>query len=131
MKHRQSRTNEATNSMANATHFKLGTEAASWSSRPCNGGRCALSSIHPNASRHGPPTSSPVFRNNGTLRMTTTRVQGFLTEDERERLLAEEAPDYVRLILMLGFFDGLRDGVMLAANAKWLWISCFLSVTMC
>ena len=75
--------------------------------------------------------ADPLAKVGRELRMTTTRVQGFLTEDERERLLAEEAPDYVRLILMLGFFDGLRDGVMLAANAKWLWISCFLSVTMC
>ena len=31
---------------------------ASWSSRPCLIGRCAISCIHPNASAHGPPTSS-------------------------------------------------------------------------
>ena len=32
--------------------------AASWSSRPCNVGRCAISCIHPNVPTHGPPTSS-------------------------------------------------------------------------
>lgn len=31
--------------------------AASWSSRPCNSGRCFISCIRPNASGHGPPTS--------------------------------------------------------------------------
>ncbi len=57
------------------------------------------------------------------VRVMTTRVQGFLTEEERESLLSAEAPDYVRLILMLGFFAGLRDGEMLATNPKWLWIA--------
>ena len=56
--------------------------------------------------------ADPLAKVGRELRMTTTRVQGFLTEDERERLLAEEAPDYVRLILMLGFFDGVGDVVV-------------------
>ncbi len=65
----------------------------------------------------------PMAKMQRHMRVTTTRVQGFLTEEERERLLAAEAPDYVRLILMLGFFAGLRDGEMLALNPKWIWIS--------
>jgi len=60
---------------------------------------------------------------NREVRVTITRVQGFLTEEEREKLLSAEAPDYVRLILMLGFFAGLRDGEMLALNPKWIWLS--------
>lgn len=65
----------------------------------------------------------PLAKMQRHMRVTTTRVQGFLTEDERERLLAAEAPDYVRLILMLGFFAGLRDGEMLAFNPSWLWMA--------
>src|SRR5271157_3015254 len=38
---------------------------ASWSSRPCNNGRCAFSYIRPNASTQGPPTSSAVQVNQG------------------------------------------------------------------
>src|SRR6266568_5473089 len=40
--------------------FDLAPETASWSSRPCNQGRCAITYIHPNASTQGPPTSSAV-----------------------------------------------------------------------
>jgi integrase len=65
----------------------------------------------------------PLAKMKRQMRVTTTRVQGFLTEEDREKLLAADAPDYVRLILMLGFFAGLRDGEMLALNPKWLWIS--------
>jgi len=49
----------ATNSKAHATYLN-GARRASWSSRPCNNGRCVVSHIHPNASTHGPPTSSAV-----------------------------------------------------------------------
>src|ERR1035437_500703 len=40
-----------------------GTAVASWSSRPCNNGRCVLTYIHPNVSTDGPPTSSAVPAN--------------------------------------------------------------------
>jgi hypothetical protein len=36
--------------MSRATYFQNGTGAASWSSRPCSNGRCAISYIHPDAS---------------------------------------------------------------------------------
>ena len=65
----------------------------------------------------------PLPRMTRALRVTTTRVEGFLTEEEREKLLAEPAPPYIRLILMLGFFQGLRDGEMLALNRKWVWLA--------
>jgi integrase len=52
-----------------------------------------------------------------------TKVQDFLTEEERETLLAAESPDYVQLILHLGFFAGLRETEMLAFNPSWLWIA--------
>jgi integrase len=57
------------------------------------------------------------------LRVRKSRVQQFLLEDEREKLLAARAPDYVGLILRLGFFAGLREGEMLAFNPHWLWFS--------
>jgi len=57
------------------------------------------------------------------VRVAITRVQGFCTEEEREKLLAAEAPEYLKLILMLGFFAGLRDGEMLALNPKWIWLA--------
>jgi len=57
------------------------------------------------------------------IRVGVTRVQDFLTEDERERLLAVKASEHIHLILHLGFFAGLRDGEMLAINPKWIWIS--------
>jgi integrase len=65
----------------------------------------------------------PLAKLKRQMRVTTTRVQGFLTEDDREALLAADAPDYVRLILHLGFFAGLRYGEMLALNPRWLWFS--------
>src|SRR5712692_3815611 len=40
--------------------FDLAPETASWSPRPCNQGRCAITYIHRNASTQGPPTSSAV-----------------------------------------------------------------------
>jgi integrase len=67
--------------------------------------------------------TNPMAGMSREVRVMTTRVQGFLTEEEREKLLAAEAPDYVRLILMLGFFAGLRDGEMLALKPQWLWIA--------
>lgn len=67
--------------------------------------------------------ASPLAGMRREVRVTTTRIHGFLTEDEREKLLAAEQPDYVRLILMLGFFAGLRYGEMLAANPQWVWVS--------
>lgn len=65
----------------------------------------------------------PLAKMERNMRVTTSRVQGFLTEDEREALLAVESEGYVKLILMLGFLAGLRYGEMLAANPKWLWFS--------
>jgi hypothetical protein len=64
----------ATNSMADTTYFGLAREAASWSSRPCNSGRCVVSYIHPNGSTHGPPTSSAVQVNLGIAGAVTDRV---------------------------------------------------------
>jgi integrase len=65
----------------------------------------------------------PLPRMERHMRVGATRVQGFLTEEDREKLLAAEAPDYVKLILLLGFLAGLRDSEMLALNPKWIWIS--------
>jgi integrase len=57
----------------------------------------------------------------------STRVQDFLTVDERELLLAgvaeEETSEEAEFIVWFGFFTGLRDGEMLAMTRKWLWIS--------
>ena len=58
------------------------------------------------------------------VRVRVTRQERFLTVDERERVLAvDSAPDYVRLILHLGFFAGLRYGEMLAFRQEWLYFS--------
>lgn len=55
-------------------------------------------------------------------RVSVTKVQGFLTVEERERLLAAEAPEHARLVLHLGFFAGLREGETLAVHNQWLWL---------
>jgi len=56
-----------------------------------------------------------------------TRVQEFLTVDERELLLEgtrdERTGEEAAFIVWFGFFTGLRDGEMLAMTRKWLWIS--------
>lgn len=52
-----------------------------------------------------------------------TRRQDFITVPQREALLAADAPDYLRLVLHLGFFAGLRDGEMLAMTRRWVWVA--------
>jgi integrase len=66
----------------------------------------------------------PMSRLAKQTRVATTRRHEFLTEDERERALADTlaTPD-VRLILHLGFLAGLRDAEMLALTPDWIWIS--------
>jgi hypothetical protein len=61
-------------------------------------GRCALSYIHPNAPRHGPPTSSPVQVNLGssragsfTVEFPANRVRGATTSGSVERSIANIA----------------------------------------
>ncbi len=66
---------------------------------------------------------SPVRRLKRQTLVVRTKVQDFLTDEEREKLLAEEMPDYLRFILMFGFFAGLRDGEMLAMKRSWIWIA--------
>lgn len=68
-------------------------------------------------------TESPMKRLKRQTTVAKTKVQEFLTEEERERVLAMEMPEHVRFILMFGFFAGLRDGEMLAMTRRWLWIS--------
>lgn len=68
-------------------------------------------------------TASPMKRMKRQTTVAKTKVQVFLTEEQRERVLALEMPDHVRFILMFGFFAGLRDGEMLAMTRRWLWIS--------
>lgn len=67
--------------------------------------------------------TSPMKRMKRQTTVAKTKVQEFLTEEERERVLALEMPQHVRFILMFGFFAGLRDGEMLAMTRRWLWIS--------
>lgn len=66
---------------------------------------------------------SPMRRMKRQVRVTRTRRQEFLTEEEREKLLAEPMADHIRFILMFGFFAGLRDGEMLAMTPRWIWVS--------
>jgi integrase len=49
-----------------------------------------------------------------------TRVEKFLTKDERERLISACDRDDIRLMLMLGFHAGLRLNEMLEARVDWL-----------
>lgn len=67
----------------------------------------------------------PIKRLRMHTRVKSTRVDEFLTEDEREKLLAaaSDKPDYLKLILHLGFFAGMRDSEMLAMKREWVWIS--------
>lgn len=57
----------------------------------------------------------------------STRVQEFLTVDERELLLAgtleEGTREEAAFIVWFGFFTGLRDSEMLAMKRSWLWIA--------
>jgi integrase len=64
----------------------------------------------------------PMGRLRKQTRVAPTRRAEFLTEQERERLLAVEMPDYLRLMLHLGFFCGLREGEMLAMTPQWVWL---------
>ena len=66
---------------------------------------------------------SPLKKMKRQTTVARTKVQDFLTEEEREIILAAEAPDYMRFILHFGFFAGLRDGEMLAMTPRWIWIS--------
>ena len=64
-----------------------------------------------------------------------TRVHEFLSEDERDRLFVAQAAMPVlagsragrkarmELILILGFYQGLRDQEMLAIHPGWLWMN--------
>jgi integrase len=52
-----------------------------------------------------------------------TKRQEFLTDEQREMLLAHDTSEEIRFILMFGFFAGLRDGEMLAMTKRWIWIS--------
>ena len=58
-------------------------------------------------------------------RVNSTRIEQFLTETEREKILelSKTKPDHIQLILHLGFFAGLRDAEMLAMKKDWVWIS--------
>lgn len=68
------------------------------------------------AKAEGMLRGDPLKRLRTHTRVQSTRVEQFLTEEERERVLAaaEGRPDSVRLMLYLGFFAGLRDAEMLA-----------------
>ncbi|SRR6266581_80831 len=82
--------NEATNSMADATYFNTVPEQSRRAGLPRGPHSLAdqLSLIIPNASRHGPPTSSPVLVNLG--KASEPAVPGFplLTELETRLLPA-------------------------------------------
>ena len=70
--------------MADAAYSSVGTGAASWSSRPCNFGRCFISCIRQDASTQGPPTSRAVLVNQAeafiagsfTVKSPANRVRG-------------------------------------------------------
>lgn len=77
------------------------------------------------AKEEGMLRGDPLKRLRTHTRVQSTRVEQFLTEEERERVLAAAAvrADSVRLILYLGFFAGMRDAEMLAMKKDWIWIS--------
>lgn len=52
-----------------------------------------------------------------------TKVQDFFTEEQREKILAAKMDPPVRLMLLAGFFAGLRYQEVMAMNPKWIWIS--------
>ncbi len=66
---------------------------------------------------------SPLKKMKRQTTVARTKVQDFLTEEERETALAAEAPDYMKFILHFGFLAGLRDGEMLAMTPRWIWIA--------
>ncbi len=70
-----------------------------------------------------------IIRVNPTLKMgkestvRETRRQEFHTLEQRERILARPARDYVALINHLGFFAGLRIGEMLVLKPELIYIA--------
>ena len=85
----------ATNSMADATYFGSGADGNFLEFAALQHGRCAISCIHPNAPRHGPPTSSPVQVNLGdstaglfTVESPANRVRGATAAGYVQRMIA-------------------------------------------
>jgi integrase len=69
-------------------------------------------------------TGDPMKKMKRQFRVARTRRQEFVSVAERDRLLAAaELPDYLGLVLHLGFFAGLRDGEMLAMTKDWVWLA--------
>jgi len=66
----------------------------------------------------------PMKKMTRQIKVAATRRHEFLTEPEREVIMADDkANKQVRLILHLGFYAGLRHSEMLALNPAWIWIS--------
>lgn len=57
------------------------------------------------------------------MRVTETKVQRFVTVEERERVLAVPMDDDLRWMVLLGFFQGFRHAEMLAMKKEWVWLS--------
>lgn len=80
-------------------------------------------------------TGDPLLELKRKTQVNVTRVNEFLTVEERDRAFEALAkvPDLkgtragrrerLELVLLLGFYVGLRDGEMMAMNPKWVWIS--------
>lgn len=49
-----------------------------------------------------------------------TRVERFCTADQRDRLIAASPNERIRLVLMLGFYSGLRIGEIAQARPSWI-----------
>lgn len=80
-------------------------------------------------------TADPLERLRRQSHLGGTRVHEFHSEDERDRMLSAQSamPELngsrsnrksrMKLILLLGYFQGLRDQEMLACNPRWLWMN--------
>ena len=66
----------------------------------------------------------PMAKLKRQTRVVATRRQEFLTQAQRDVLLADEfSPLPLRMILHFGFLAGLRYAEMMAMTPRWIWIS--------
>jgi integrase len=75
------------------------------------------------AMRHHYLRTDPMAGMKRQTKVRKTRRSDFLTEDEREILLAAPAKDELRFVLHMGFFAGLRDGEIQAMTPNWIWVA--------
>ena len=75
------------------------------------------------ARTEGMISGDPMVQLKRHTKIKATKVHDFLTSLDRDKLLQPQGtPKHLRLVLLLGFYAGLRDKEMLAMTPEWVWI---------